>query len=260
MSYIEFDSITSGAQSGLRMGRSIGNHLQKGIMAFALPLILCTQMLTRQRMGERYLTAGRGFLAILLVLAATWFTGLTAHVPWNELDRGFRYMGDDYYGGHATLSYWIGGIWAVALFVRLVIHQHLDIPRSRNAATYWHSRSDGVGNFRWQTPLLEVLILIGLAVLAESLNLHGFCALLVCSAWATFAVDVRQRQAHLDAVLNEIDSRIEDTVLVQAIAERLGPAEASGLNASLPANVSDEFRKKVAALLQQTSNLPDAKR
>ena len=129
-------------------------------------------------------------------------------------------------------------------------HYWMDLRLRRKAGGQWHSRSTGVPRIPGQNLIYELVFLGLLAGLAFVGHLWGIGDLLALSLILTAASERHARMQLYNRILDAVDGQIESEWLGKAIEERLSPARAHGLTASLPAHVSDEYRRKVATLFK----------
>ena len=131
-----------------------------------------------------------------------------------------------------------------------VMHCQITLRQRRNKAVLWHSRSDGTPRLPVLKLYVQLAILLVLAIVLFSTKLYGFGVLIALSLVLTFLVDYSAKKELYNRVLDAIDGQIASEWMGKAIEQRLSANDAHGLNASLLAHVSDEYRKKVAKLFK----------
>ena len=101
------------------------------------------------------------------------------------------------------------------------------------------------------TLAMELAIVWALSFLAFLMGLLGFGVLLFLSALATLRSDLYLKTQFYNRVLDMIDDQIESEWLGEAVEKKLSPAQARGVQAWMPAHISDDYRRKVAKLFKK---------
>lgn len=244
------DAMVSGAKSGVQIGAAIGAAIAGLMMLLARPFVLVTQVLFRKELGERYFDVIQVYLSLLLIIVATAATIWSADVSYNS-SYGF-YFRHTLESDFITTAGWVFGIlWTVAFMAATAWHFYFTLPRRGRGGIMWHSRSDGIPWFPRITEVLEVVIIGALMVLAYWFKLEGFAVLLTFSFLTTIGTNAKKKAESYNRVLDAIDGQIESEWLGKAIEEKLTPSNAHGLNAPLPAYISNDYRKKIGQMFKR---------
>jgi hypothetical protein len=250
------DAIVRGVSDGIRTANRILAVATWLFYAFARPIVLVTQVILRKDLGERYYTQVQTLLCVGLLLLATF--GPSIVDPYGS--GGGRSYYNPYTGvttyerapqQNPTTAYICGDIWLVLFAVASSWHYWVSLRLRRKAGGQWHSRSNGLPRFPQQNLFYELALIGLLAGVAFVEHVWGIGILLSASFLLTAAAERHARQELYNRVLDAVDGQIESEWLGKAIEQRLSPAQTQGLSASLPAHVSDTYRKKVAELLKR---------
>jgi len=242
-------------QDGVRIGNLIVNTFSWIFFLLSRPLVLVTQVFFRKELGERYLTGLQVTACLVLIFAAAAITVETSTVTTyqNSYNNWGRVVRTEVTNvtwqtkvAYLLALLWIGGFLSVASR-----HFQITLRKRRTNGVLWHSRSDGTPRWSLSNIYVELAILIVLAVLLFWGKLYGFGVLVALSFAVTALADHHAKKQLYNRVLDAIDGQIESEWMGKAIEQRLSANDAQGLNASLPAHVSDEYRKKVAKLFKQ---------
>lgn len=201
---------------------------------FARPFVLVTRVLFHTELGERYFNEMQAALCMILIAAATLVSKATA-------------------GGFGVI---IGIAWGAAFLYCTWEHFRTTVPNRYRNGIRWHSRSEGIPRLPEFSKVVQGIILAVATTLAFLIHLHGFGLLLLFSLMMSIMADLAAAKQFWNRMLDTVDGQIEAEELGKAIEQRLTPQQASGLNVCVPAYVSQESRRKMAAALNRSLGGP----
>jgi hypothetical protein len=242
-------TIQDGAMKGIGIGNAFGNAFQRMLNLFARPIVLSTQALFRKDMGERFLDPNQAFLTIVVIIVATGVSFLSGLEGYRDPNNPFARSVPD---ARTTISLIVGAVWLAGFIAAVAWHFRVTLPKRGRDSILWHSRSNGVPRVPGITLPIELAIVWALSFLAFFAGLFGFGVLLFVSALFTLQSDLYLKTEFYNRVLDAIDSQIESEELGEAIERKLSPAQARGVQAWMPAHISDDYRKKVAKLFKRS--------
>ena len=215
------------------------------LVAMIRPLATLTEVFLRKDMGERYFTAWNvaagTFLLFLFGLPhqAIIFGPSGSYTAYGRHYRGE--WGEGEFKLIISMLIWFG----IFLFCAK-LHQMAVIERYQKG-TRWHSGCIGIPRIAGLPVLVERLLPIaGGILLIWPTRLYGLGGLMIFSGITTYFLRAYEAAKFRDRMLDMIDSQIEYDNLSKAIKERLSPENAEGVQAPLPAYVSDKSREQFA--------------
>jgi uncharacterized protein YqgC (DUF456 family) len=220
------------------------------------PVATLTEIFFRKDMGERYFTSWNA-IAGYWILA---FASIPLGMPWPG--RG----GYDELGIYRTATsstskeawLFIAFAWSAALTVCTFL-QYQSVKKRYVEGGRWHSRNVGVPRY----PSLSIYIEKALPIVAGVaimwwFQIYGFGLLLIVSGVVSILLRLYEAHMFRERVMDVIDGQIEQEYLGKAVMERSKPGEVDGLQAPLPAYVSQKFRQKFIEAVGAKPTLPEA--
>jgi hypothetical protein len=232
------------------------------VMAFlqslVRPVATVTEKLYRRQMGERYFTLWNAFVGVVLILAACIPISIytTGQVDWHR-----------WTAGEWASTTW-GLAWLIFFFIESCSHFH-DVRQRYVQGVVLHTYSYGTdikhaARFAPTTvPLLCVIVGVAAAAFPTLCNNHdyglvGIGGLLALSGLISGQMRMYEAARFRKMVLDTMDAHIAQKHLANAVAQRLKPAQAEGLNAPMPAYVSDKYRERFAQAISPARVRPTA--
>jgi len=127
------------------------------------------------------------------------------------------------------------------------------VPRRYRKGVRWHSTSDGVPRHSALTQEVQAAILLACCGVTRAVGLVEVSLLLMLSLLLWTAGEAHARGQFWNRVLDAIDGQIEGEELGDAVARRLSPAQASGMNVCVPSYVGDAYRRKIGDALNKAA-------
>lgn len=224
-----------------KLKSAVINAMLSIVMACVRPIATLTEVFFRKDMGERYFTAWNVFVGWVL-LAGIGVLQRFLLAP-GRYDYYGRFYPKDEWGATEWAPYIALGVWAL-LFTLLANEQRHAVIRRYNKGIRWHSGNCGIRRL----PLPYVIekgipFVVGIA-LALALRLYMLGGLMVLSGIVSIALRYYEALKFRERLLDIIDGQIEQENLAKVVKDRLKPEQTEGLQAPLPAYVSDEFREQ----------------
>jgi len=268
----DVDAIIKGGRDGAQIGKIAAQAIAWLFFIISRPAVLVTLVYLRKDLGERYFTVIQAVLGLLLIMLATGATVDFLRAPQSRILNYTsnpyinNYYRNNYYNaypqyspygpppeapsstGRIDFALFVGGFWEISFALLAAKHFLITLRQRQKNGVLWHSRSDGTPRFKF---LGEVILLVLLAIFTYWTRLYGICALLSLSLFITFMADAHARKELYNRVLDVIDGQIESEWLGNAIERKLNPGQAHGLNAALPARVSNQYRRSVTKYFKE---------
>lgn len=241
----------------VRSGMKYAQMMMAVLSYLVRPLSLTTQFLFKKDWGERYFAHWHGCVAMILITLAGYVcmrdARPTVFTSTNIYGQTYSYDKDPVLS--SKLVYGVAGGWLVLFLIAWGIHQRR-IRRRYATGDVWHSRCSGVPVFEGLKDWVRYVATAALAFGAFKLRLEPVMALIVVSLLVTIVTDEAERRAFHNMILDTIDAEIEAKHLAEAVANRKRPQDVEGMNAALPAYVSNTYRTRAGEAIRSQSSVP----